>query len=298
MHANLEFLIGLLDQEGPPDVAAEDLDGPHEAALRTLRTMRILRDEPGANPVSSCPHCDEGVPYLLGERYLCNRCFSTVDRRQLLLWRLDRDAFLGWLAVELRLRGEVRRIDACLWQLGTSESADTGCEWFFRRRGRLTDVGHRRLLAYRSALVLYGIDRPKEEATVHATYVSLLEMLRLGESLTVINRTHLLRNGGDVRFDPQSGAVTVGDTWLGEVPVGSKEYHLLRCLAQQLDRFVPYADIKHFVSQQTGSRDSADEASFCQDLKRRAKKTIPGIDRLIVTTNKGEGYRLRRRVVV
>ena len=37
-----------------------------------------------------------------------------------------------------------------------------------------------------------------------------------------------------------------------------------------------------------------DEATFCQKLKSRIKEEyIPGIDRLVVTRNKGDGYRLR-----
>ena len=50
-----------------------------------------------------------------------------------------------------------------------------------------------------------------------------------------------------------SGAVWVGDIWVGEVPVGSKEYHFLACLAQNLDQYVAYADIKHEVLRHSGS---------------------------------------------
>ena len=40
--------------------------------------------------------------------------------------------------------------------------------------------------------------------------------------------------------------------------------------------------------------DETEEATFCQKLKSRIKtRHIPQFDRVIVTTNKGDGYRLR-----
>ena len=79
------------------------------------------------------------------------------------------------------------------------------------------------------------------------------------------------------------------------MPFGSKEYHFLACLAESIDRFVAYGDIKHEVLRRSGSRDTTEEATFCQKLKRRIKEKrwIPAIDRLIATTNKADGYRLR-----
>jgi hypothetical protein len=88
----------------------------------------------------------------------------------------------------------------------------------------------------------------------------------------------------------------VGNAYLGDVPIGSKEYHLLVRLAAEQDRFVAYSDLKHYVLRQSGSTDTADEASFCQSLKSRIKKKwIAKIDLLLATTNKSEGYRLRAR---
>ena len=44
----------------------------------------------------------------------------------------------------------------------------------------------------------------------------------------------------------------------------------------------------------TGSTDETEEATFCQGLKTRIKKKwVPGIDLLLTTTNKADGYRLR-----
>ena len=107
-------------------------------------------------------------------------------------------------------------------------------------------------------------------------------------------RADLLRQRGNVRFDARSGALWAGDGWLGEVPIGSKEHAFLDCLANRIDRFVPYADIKAHVLRASGSADTTEEATFCQGLKSRIKKKwIPEIDRLVLTTNKGDGYRLR-----
>ena len=104
----------------------------------------------------------------------------------------------------------------------------------------------------------------------------------------------LLRTRANVRFESHSGALWAGAEWLGEVPPGTKEFFFLARLAAELDQFVPYADLKHHVLRAAGSTDETEEATFCQKLKNRVKRRyIPGIDRLLVTTNKGDGYRMR-----
>src|SRR5438067_1960568 len=62
MHASLEFLVGLLDGD-TPRVAQEDFDSAHGPMLRTWQELGFLSREPEMNPVPSCPHCFEGVPY-------------------------------------------------------------------------------------------------------------------------------------------------------------------------------------------------------------------------------------------
>lgn len=95
-------------------------------------------------------------------------------------------------------------------------------------------------------------------------------------------------------MDLDSLPITTGETWLGEVPVGTKEYHFVARLAADLDHFVPYADLKRDVLRLAGSRDETEEVTFCQKLKSRVKaRYVPRIDGLIVTTNKADGYRLR-----
>jgi hypothetical protein len=86
----------------------------------------------------------------------------------------------------------------------------------------------------------------------------------------------------------------VGHLVLGDVPVGSREYFFLHRLWLSLDQFVAYADLKRWVLEQTGATDSGDEASFCQKLKAQLKKRLPPSDGVIVASNKGDGYRLRR----
>src|SRR5438876_10641870 len=118
MWDSLEFVVGLLDRHEPAYVSAEDFEGVHGPALRLCQRLGFLRTEPERNPAASCPHCREGVPALLGGRYVCGTCHSAVDRCHLLLWRYDLEAVLTWLARALRMRGGVRRVDARLWQLG------------------------------------------------------------------------------------------------------------------------------------------------------------------------------------
>ena len=156
-----------------------------------------------------------------------------------------------------------------------------------------SEQGQAWLGAYRDVLVFYGLTRPASAERLRRS-ASLLEVLRLEGMLTVTELGRILRARGNVRFEGHSGALWVGDAWLGDVPPGSKEYYFLRCLAGQLDRFVPYADIKRDVLGQTGGSDETEEATFCQGLKSRIKKKwVPAIDLLVATTNKGDGYRLR-----
>jgi hypothetical protein len=294
MSASLEFILGLLGRDHPAHAAAEDFAGEHGEALRLWQRLGLLSREPGRNPVASCPHCGEGVPYAIRGRHRCNRCGSAVERRHLRLWRFDLDAFLGWLARALRLTGQVRQVDEHLWQLGSFRQAGVLHECFFRRNGPLSERGSQRLLAFRNALLLEVVSGEDRTDGFQGPRLSLLEILRLDHrGLGVADLTQLLRRRGEIRFDEASGAVWAGDAWLGEVPLGSKEYHLLACLWRSRDRFVPYADLKHYVLRQSDSTDTTEEATFCQRLKNRLKKAVPEIDRLIAKTNKADGYRLR-----
>ena len=263
MHASLEFLLGLLDQDDPPAVTWDDWTGPHRELLRTWQEMGFVEREPGPHPAPTCPHCGNGVPYRVAGRCVCPACGSSVDPRHLLLWRIDLAAFLVWLAEQWKLTGGVRQIDACLWQLGTRRSGTAAGEFFFRRTGVLTAAAATRLEAYRQAVLLYGVPTSDSHNGFRGPRLCLLELLRFDGTLTVIDPDTVLRPRGNVRFDADTGAVWVGDVWMGEVPAGSKEFHFLACLAAQLDRFVPYADLKRHVLQAAGSTDGTEEATFC-----------------------------------
>ena len=294
MPGSIEFLLGLIDRDEPPCVAWEDWEGGHGPMLRLWQEMGLIANFPEQNPVASCPDCEDGVPYRLGDRLLCNWCLGTVDPRHLLLWRLDSAAFLRWVGGQWRLRGEVRQIDGRLWQLGTLEATGGVYECFYRRAGPLSEAGRNRIEAFRQAVVLYGATPPDRGEGVDRPQLSLLELLRPGPPMALADPEALLRPRGRVRFDAGSGVLWTGETWFGEVPVGSKEFFLLDALARNLDRFVPYQDLKEYVLRAAGSADSTEEATFCQRLKNRIKRAwVPQIDRLIATTNKGDGYRLR-----
>jgi hypothetical protein len=293
MSDGLPFLLRLLDRDGAY-VTAEDFDGTGGPLLRSAQAAGFLAREPCVNPVPSCPHCGDGVPYRLGGRHVCNRCRGVVDERHLAAWPLDLEAFCRWLAGGMGLRGEARPLDGQLWQLGSLLTDGSSVECFYRPGGRPSVAGQTRLAAYRNVLVLHGLSPPAESDRRRHRCLSLLMVLQFEGTLTVADPHSLLRARGNVRFDAHSGTLWVGDVWLGEVPVGSKEFHFLDGLARHLDAFVPYTDLKHFVLGQAGSRDETEEATFCQNLKSRIKKKwVPQIDRLLATTNKGDGYRLR-----
>ena len=296
-HPDLTFLLGLLERDDPAAVAFEDFTGTHGTTLRLWQRRGFVARQPGVHPVPSCPHCRRGVPYRVRDRYLCHRCGARIDPRHLCLWRLDLHRFLRWLAERLHLSGDVRRLDEQLWQLGTLRGAGLPLEVFFHRGGTLSPEGTTRLLAFRHALLLSASLRRPTLPGFHGSFLALLELLHVvGRSLALLDPRSLLRRGGPVRFEEATGAVLLGDELLGEAPPGSKEHALLACLWQRLDQYVPYGDLKQGVLERTGSRDSRDEATFCQRLKSRLKALAPDIDRVIATTNKGDGYRLRRMV--
>lgn len=294
MDEKVEFLLGLLDR-AEPQVSFEDFAGRHGTALRLWQRLGFVASVPAANPVPSCPHGCDGVPYVLQGQFRCNRCAGSVDRRHLCLWPINLATFLTWLAGKLRLDGCPQRIDDQLWQLGSLRRADQLWECFFCRSGRLSKRGQARLLAFRNALVLRPLPADESIDGFHGPSICLLELVRHeGRALTVADPALLLKPRGAVRFEEESGVLWAGDVRQGEVPFGSKEYHLLWCLWREADRYVAYADIKHYVLARSGTADSSDEATFCQKLKSRIKKRyVPNIDRLIATTNKGDGYRLR-----
>ncbi len=297
MSASVEFLVRLLEQDGQPQVAQEDFEGEHSCLLHACQEAGFLSREPGFNAILSCPYCDDGVPYRLGERFVCHRCRSVVAPRYLWTWPLDVEAFVAWLASRLGLREQVRRVEPCLWQLGTWAEGGDLYECFFRTRGVLSERGETRLAAYRNALVLHGLSRPPEAEQLSIRCVLLPGLLRANGGLTVADLRDFLRPRGRVRFDAANGTLWAGDVRLGEIPPGCKEYFFLDCLARNLDRFVTYADLKREVLRRAGSSDTKEEATFCHGLKSRIKKKyVAEIDRLLVTTNKADGYRLRGHV--
>ena len=294
MRASFEFLFSLLDCGETACVAQTDREGEHGPALRLWQRMGFIDSEPGVNPVAGCPHCGEGVPYALGSRLLCPLCRSEVDPSCLLLWRVHLSALLDWIAKQWHLRGGVRRLEDRLWQLGSLESAEGIFECFYRKAGDLSRPGKDRLLAYRQAIVLHGVPLARETDESSHPHLNLTELLQSGEPLSLADPSRWLRLRSATRFDLTSGALWSGDELLGEVPVGTREYHFLACLAAHLDRFVSYTELKRSVLRQSGSTDTTEEATFCQGMKSRIKrKWIPRIDRLLVSTNKADGYRLR-----
>ncbi len=300
MRASHEFLLGLLDRDEAACVAREDIGGPHGPALRLWQEAGLMDRAPGSHAAAGCPWCNEGEAYPLGERLLCRSCRSVIDPCELHVWRLHLPALLGWVAGQWGLRGGVRRIDARLWQLGTLDldPGQSASECFYRRSGPLLVEAERRLAAYQRVIVLHGSPLPDFSAGPGQRCLFLPSLLAPRPPLALIRPEGPLRQHGPVRFDREAGILWAGDERLGEVPVGSKEWAFLDCLAGLRGRFVSYADIKRDVLHRTGSRDSTEEATFCHRLKSRIKRNgwVPKIDLLLATTNKAVGYRLRGEI--
>jgi len=297
VRSDVEFLVGLLNHDDPAYVAAEDFDDTHGAALRHWQKIGFVSREPSPNPIPSCPHCEEGVPYAINGRFFCPFCHCPVDARDLLVWRLDVEAFLRWVVQQLGLRGGLRRAGDDLWQLGAGAVEGELFECFFCRSGNISESGSARIAAHRNVLVFVCATAVPAVPGIPARLISLVDLLDMEDRLTVRNLVLLLKPRGRVRFEVHSGALWVGDSWFGDVPVVTKEFFFLDMLAKNLDHFVAYPDLKRYVIRQTGSRDMMEEATFCHNLKNRIKKKwIKKIDLLVATTNKAEGYRLRGRL--
>jgi hypothetical protein len=289
-----ELLLRLLAGGDPAFLTREDADTVTGAAFDAWQAAGFLGHEAGTHPVLGCPHCGEGVPYRVDGRDICNRCHGEVNPAHLAAWAFDREAVLRWLARGLRLRGGVRPVDDALWQLGTWEGTGGPCECFFLGDRAPAVAGRSRLEAYRDVLVLHGVRRPAGADLPRVRWASLLGLFGPGPVPVLTDPERLFRPTGGVRFDAHSGALWVGERPLGEVPPGSRECFFLACLAGNLDRLVPYADIKRAVLRGTGRPDATDEATFAQVLKSRIKRRwVPQIDRLIASTGRGDGYRLR-----
>lgn len=168
-----------MDSHDPAFVGYEDFCGPHRETLRLWQQLGLLANSPERHPVPSCPHCHRGVPYLLGEHYLCGMCHSPVAEPYLLRWRFDLGAFLHWLARALRLQGTVRQIEERLWQLGSRLHDDFPQECFFRRTGALTSKGQNRLTAYRQVLLLHALPAAQLPEGYAVTCLWLRDLLRL-----------------------------------------------------------------------------------------------------------------------
>lgn len=105
-----ESLLRLFEYGGTPAVTLEDFDGLHGACLRRWQELGVVSREASHFHAASCPHRGEGVPRLVGRRYRCTVCWSTVDPRYLLLWTADLGAFLEHTARPLRLQGGNRAV--------------------------------------------------------------------------------------------------------------------------------------------------------------------------------------------
>ena len=291
-----EFLLGLLDPDAPAFVAADDLAGPYADAIRHWQEIGIIGREPLAHPVPTCPHCGEGIPGRVEARWVCDGCRSPIDPCHLGAWPVDREQFFAHLAINMGLRGTPRPVDDRLWRLGAGAVDGKAVECFFHPGGPVSEAASRELGRYVRVLVLHGGTGSVSGAA--GGWYPLIELFDETGRLGDISLTELVHVRGMVYFDEATGVLRVGRTQAGEVPVGSKEFYLLATLFHHPDRFVSYADLKRDVLGHTGSSDSTEEATFCQKLKSRIKKSIPAIDRLIVTTNKGDGYRLRREAEV
>jgi len=301
MRHGLESLLRLLDSAHPADASGEEFDGPCGETFRVFQRAGFLATEPAMNPALSCPHCVAGTPYILGGRYVCNRCRSTVDRRHLQLWRFDLEAFLRWFAREQALTGGVEGIDEGLWRLGTFDRGERVSECFFLRGGESSALARRRLAAFRSVLILHGRSEPPRIDGIGAQVLSIIEALTVEGGRLVsrpLSQLFAHRRGGIVHFDRHTGVLLVGDEFLGQIPSGTREFALIDCLWGADGAVIPYADLKRAVSEASGSSDTRDEATYCHRLKSRLKKEhgIAAIDQLIRADRLGGGYMLVREV--
>jgi len=299
MHPSLDFLFRLLDGSYPAVVSAEELDGPHEKALYVCQRMGFLATEPSMNAVPSCPACVAGTPYRQGDRYICNRCRSPVDVRQLQLWRFDLPSLLRWFSGEQHLQGDIERIDDGLWRLGTLDAGGGIRECFYVRGAGCSDRARERLAAFQRVVLLHGKREPPRIEAVPARSLLFADTVTIrGERLDArpLPAFFERQRTAAVRFHPATGQLSLGDALLGRIAAGTREFAFLERLSDAQGEVIAYGELKRAVCRATGSIDSRDEATFCHRLKSRLKKNhgITAIDRLIEADRAQGGYRLLR----
>lgn len=206
----------------------------------------------------------------------------------------DSAAFLTWQALALRLRGGVRQVEPRLWHLGTWGKGGSATECFYQRPGELSPPGAGRLEAYQSVAVLHGPAPLFGPAPAGLRRLPLSRLLAWEDGRLAARPLDEDVPRAAVRFDPASGTLWAGTRRLGEVPLASKEFYLLECLAEHPDRYVGYGHLRREILRRSGGQDSRDAATFAHEVKRRIKRQfITDIDSVLTTNNKGAGYRLR-----
>lgn len=287
-----EIIAGLLERGERAWANARDWTGDDRLTFHKLRGIGALAPEPLLQPSPTCPYCGLGAPHAWSGRIVCDECQTILDPVNCLVWPFHADRFFRWFSRETQLKGTVAPLCAGAWQLGCFVADQVAWECFYAGTQPHSSEAWSRLRAYRNVLLIRG-SIPEEYSTDTGRQVLLANVL--GDfTIDAGTLPECVRPPGRVRFDPTSGGVWTGSILQGEVSPGSREYYLLARLAAEIDHYVAYGDLKQFVLRESRSRDQTDEATFCQRLKSRIKKhAIPAIDRLIVTSNKGDGYRLR-----
>jgi hypothetical protein len=287
MAVDVDYLLAHLEAKAVAWLPTSVLVGPKADTWEAVRATGLFPDEPSWHPQPVCPFCLEGVPFASGERFVCSTCLRSIDRHHLLAYSFSRERFVQWCARTWKIPGTCVALGDSLWQLGPHELGIVLVRW----PGQLNDAESRRLSALKQAIVLVPRDPPVEVERAGHPHRSLLDLLRPTSPLTL---HPLQRSIGPTQFefDPTTGSLRIAEKLLGTVPVFSREAYLLDVLIQSTERFVPYDELKLRVLQHTGGTDERDDATFCHRLKHRLKQAIPDIDRWLITSGKGLGYRM------
>ena len=294
MPASLEFILGILDERSPAFASHDDFTGPHGRALQLWQRLGFLAREPESHPAAGLSPLPRRLALPARHETPVSGLPEHGQSPSFGARRFDLDAFLSWLAQGLNLTGGGRPLDDNIWHLGSLLLDDRRQECFFHRGATLSAQGRERLLAASECPAHLVLAHGPAGGFFQATACPCLIFSATTRARCVLPTwLGCCTAGRAVRFDAGSGTLWAGDRVLGHVPPGGKECHFLDCLWRHAGAVVPYADIRHHVMQQSGSRDAvADEATYCQKLKSAVKKRITNIDDVIAATNKGHGYQL------
>jgi len=288
-----------------PAILSEEEGKQHPKELEVLILLGILKQDTFPQE-RWCPSCEnEFVPIQIVSK---NRAFSLCtmneeagrdyfDPQNLKVWQFDILRFLGLIAKELKINGEIKNVVANdLWQVGSIKKDNRHFLVFYSRTNDINS--HAAFFdAFKSPVRAFVIFTNAETPLINlnraeAIVMPIADFVELKtKSLswdTNAFQNHLLTAFRQVVFYPSNGDLVVLGKRLGNITPSSPEYFFVLVLWESFNQPVSHNDIfsycKEKLSKQKDYTDTAQ--AFCNKMNSNVKKLIKNnaVDRIFVST--------------